>query len=185
LTPSACAWSLRWFKEDVDEWFPGVFGIPPLENHNYGFKEIMVGTILAYLAWWVPYIFWWVVQGKHMGWNNGHEYDTIYSWNAGNWPSIWKNWFGYDKDDTKRFLPFLKYMMCHLLMGCVFTVMSWATFKYYYLSCAYISIVLARVSYLGSVRYYKMMTRYYESGMTKKLEKYVRQAKKDNLLMES
>ena len=107
LTPALVCWSMRWFVKEYHERWPGVFGIPELDE-TINFFDLVVPPSLFYITWWVLYCFWMSVNGMQFVGKPDSKYENLYHWNAKG--EAFAKFVGYDKENKLRLKPFFIYM---------------------------------------------------------------------------
>jgi len=57
LTPPLVTWSMRWFVDRYNESWPGIFGIPGLDE-EVAFSDLFIPPTLFYVTWWLLMVIW-------------------------------------------------------------------------------------------------------------------------------
>jgi hypothetical protein len=174
LTPCSLAWTLRWWGDDVMKTYPGIFDIPdPNKPITESFWTIFAPPMAFYFVWWFLYYFVYMFFfGRHLGapW---HKLDTLYFWTMQTSKPQAK-FCGFDgstPESRKRMFPIFKYMLIHASLFVSTIAFSYLLYLNFWVHTCFTVGLFCLCTYSGAVRYFKMMTSYYEKG----LEKIVRQ----------
>ena len=120
----------------------------------------------AYFMWWIPYSIWLVVHGRYC-YKPKSEQTVCYHWNAegGGLKTM-----GYDEKNPEALLPIIKYMGFHAISSFVFISFSYVFIWNFYVHTLWCCAVFSSCAWRGALRYYSMMTRYYERKVAALLE---------------
>jgi len=169
LSPLALVWCMRWYADRMQKKFPGVFDfLPTQEAEEIEFSHVFMPTLYFYLYWWAFHSVWLIIFGRHYG-NPQHEQDTIYMNNARNNNKAWCSVLGYTNGEPANIAPIIKYLILHAIGAMIPVCMAYPLLFNYYVHSAFVVSLLCYAAWLGSVRYYKMMTKYYSSTVERKL----------------
>jgi len=128
------------------------------------------------VLWWVLFIvFSWFVA-RHYG-IPFTKRDTVFVEMMRKSPGVAKM-FRYDassKETNAHFLPFMKYIICHLF--CVFLAIAVSTVFWYnwWIHSAFVITCFISATYYGAIRYFNMMTKYYVKTLKLLLEDNIEQ----------
>lgn len=166
LTPCSLAWTFRWYSPQVMAMFPGIFSLPQPDDMTATFKDIFMPGFYFWLCWFVVYMIFSFVVGRHHG-TPYSKYETCYMLQLNGLPPV-RDMLGYDGSTAEthaRFGPFLKYMTL-LGIGCLgtisFTYVLWFNFWAHTAFC--LSLFLF-CTWNGAIRYFNMMTKYYVKSL--------------------
>merc|ERR1712000_511965 len=118
-----------------------------------------------YMVWWTPYTLWLLIWGiKHSPTSTGQR--TVWSETLRNNTTVCKLLLGTaTSTDTVHPVPALVYMIAHAVFSHLMFVFSYLCFPYYSLHSSFIVFLFLYSVYAGSVRYYKMTTKWYSRAV--------------------
>ena len=168
LTPISLAWTFRWRANEVMKAYPGVFNLPnPDLALSESFLDIFLPPMAFYAIWWVFYTFVYMFFiGRFIG-NPWSKYDTLYIWTMQTDKTQAKfcGWDASTPETRQRMCPIIKYMFIHaslFVTTIAFSYVMWFNFWFHTFVCV---CLFLSCTYHGSVRYFKMMTTYYEKSL--------------------
>ena len=94
LTPTTAAWCFRWYREEHEKLWPGLFGIPI--NHDFTFWEMFAPAMGVYMVQWVLNITWLLTYAKKLGYPH-NEQDYLFTWCARGYTPFFKWAYNYDE----------------------------------------------------------------------------------------
>ena len=170
LTPVSLSWTFRWFANDITTKYPGIFNLPdPDKVMNESLWEIFAPAMAFYFIWWVPYTFGYMLfLGRFQG-NPWNYYDNVYI-NSIKGSKAQAKAIGWDSstpESRSRFLPVLKFMIGHALVVTLVVAFSYLLWFSFWAHTMFAASLFVSCTFHGSMRYFKMMTTYYEKGMSK------------------
>ena len=166
LTPTTAAWCFRWYREEHEKLWPGLFGIPI--DHDFTFWEMFIPAMKIYMIWWVLNLSWLLTYAKKLG-QPHYEQDTLFAWCAKNYPNFFKWAYNYDDTKPQANWPRIGFMLTHILYAGASCSIAYPLYHYYWAHCLYLIIIFSICAWNGANRYFKMMTIYYEKALEKKL----------------
>ena len=161
-------WTIRWHPELMEQTWPGVFGMPMAGDNSTEFLDILIPCAKVYGIWLVVYLIWIIFSGRFHGEKLTGK-PTLFDWNMTACPPL-ARLVGFDKENPTALLPVLKHSMVHGGVAFAAVCSSYLFFYSFWAHTAYIAFLFTWSVYLGSLRYYKMMTRFYESKLEKLIE---------------
>jgi len=112
-------------------------------------------------------IIWLVFKGRFVHPPNS-ELGTIYhlSMESPKFASI----VGYEKDNKSALKPVFVYMFLHLVVSLIMIALSYPLILNAYVHTIFCLFLFSWAAWNGAIKYYSMMTRYYEKKLTKLLD---------------
>lgn len=150
--------------------YPGIFDIPdPNKPVTESFLDIFVPPMAFYFVWWAIYYFIYMFFfGRHCGapW---HKLDTLYFWQMQT-NKVQAKFCGFDgstPEKRKRMFPIFKYMVTHSLLFVSTIAISYVLYLNFWVHTCFVVSLFCLCVYYGALRYFKMMTSYYEKALDK------------------
>lgn len=169
LTPCSATWTMRWFANKVLKRWPGVFDLPnPDLPVTETFADIFVPTCIFYFGWWSLYFVWVFFHGRYQGLPQS-KYDTLFHWGLSSNKTLAKL-CNYDPSNTSQMLPIFKFMCIHAAffnISICWSYVMWLEFHVHTLFCLFL---FGSATWMGAIRYYNMMTKYYLKSLEKVLK---------------
>lgn len=168
LSPAMVTWTMRWSAEDVHAAWPGVFGAPL--NGDVMFIDIFGAGVVFYLIHASFYVPWLLLYARFHGTNLRHgDYDTVYQSTMKKLPKSLLKKIGYTDKTRTAIKPAIIYYFFHMVA--VFLTFIWAYLCYisFWLHTLFLLTCFTLSAWWGSMTYFNMMTKFYESRFTKYL----------------
>lgn len=187
MVPPLLMWALRWHHTAVQSAYPGLFGMESGDEYitysavwqdgllpgedgectreeyfdPYAFRHFLFPSSALYFCWWIPYCIWLVFFGiKHSPKVTGQQ--TVWSLTLANSPSICKMLTGVSRtEDTVRPFAAFLYMAWHAVACHLSFVFAYLCFKSFTLHSLFCISMFVYAVHAGSVRYFKMTTKWY------------------------
>ncbi len=169
LSPAMVTWTMRWSAADVHAVWPGVFGAPL--NEDLRFIDIFGAGVIFYLIHASFYVPWLLVYGRFHGINlKQDDYDTVYQSTVKKLPKSLLKKIGYTDKTKTAIKPAIIYYFFHMLA--VFLTFTWAYLCYisFWVHTLFLVTCFTLSAWWGSMTYFNMMTKFYESRFTKYLK---------------
>ena len=125
------------------------------------FRHFLFPSSTLYFMWWIPYCIWLLCWGiRHSPHVTGQQ--TVWSLTLSSNPTLCKLLTGVSSTtQTVRPLAAVLYMTWHAVCSHILFIFAYGCFRSYYLhSCFCVGLFVYAV-HAGSVRYYKMTTKWY------------------------